>query len=111
MHQGMLLQLMWNILGYHTPGLKILWDLQTYRWALLGNTVSVPVAEWVGTALMHPLSHKYMCGSSDSKMMSDGLDKGKKHSLRAQQFSQGCQSCSSGGNQLCSLQMIPWTMR
>lgn len=72
---------------------EFLWDLQTYRWTLLGNTVSVPVAEWVGTALKHLLSHKCMCGWNDSNVMSDGLDNGKKHSLQAQPFCQGCQSC------------------
>ena len=45
--------------------------MQAYRWALLGNAVSVPVAAWVGRALMEPLRLKYVCGPDDHALEGD----------------------------------------
>jgi hypothetical protein len=39
--------------------------IQTYRWALLGNAVSVEVAEWIGERLSQPHAHKYINGAKD----------------------------------------------
>eukprot|EP00850_Spirogloea_muscicola_P005148 SM000023S07604 [mRNA] locus=s23:431536:436657:+ [translate_table: standard] len=35
------------------------------RFAMVGNAVSVPVAQWLGERLADPLSHKYVHGESD----------------------------------------------
>lgn len=45
--------------------------MQSHRWALLGNAVSVPVAGWIGERLAHPHRHKYMIGSKDRKFITD----------------------------------------
>ena len=39
--------------------------MQTYRWSLLGNAVSVQVAEWLGQRLAQAHIHKYCLGQKD----------------------------------------------
>ena len=60
------LQHLCNI-GHMQPTVRY---LQSYRWGLLGNAVSVPVAQWIGKALSHPYTHKYVSGPSDTQMLS-----------------------------------------
>ena len=48
-------------------------DVQSYRWGLLGNAVSVPVAQWIGQALRMPYAHKYISGPSDAPMLSSDI--------------------------------------
>lgn len=43
--------------------------LQSYRWGLLGNAVSVPVAQWIGQSLLTPYAQKYILGPSDAPLL------------------------------------------
>ncbi|CAL8466241.1 g5777 [Coccomyxa elongata] len=40
---------------------------ESYRWSLLGNAVSVPVAAWLGERLANPHTHKYVLGPRDRR--------------------------------------------
>ncbi|BDA51428.1 probable BsuMI modification methylase subunit YdiP at N-terminal half [Coccomyxa sp. Obi] len=40
---------------------------ESYRWSLLGNAVSVPVAAWLGERLASPHTHKYVLGPRDRR--------------------------------------------
>jgi hypothetical protein len=42
--------------------------VQSERWALLGNAVTVPVAKWLGEQLASPYRHKYCTGARDRSM-------------------------------------------
>jgi hypothetical protein len=42
---------------------------QTYRWALLGNAVSVEVARWLGERLAAPHARKYLRSPSERRML------------------------------------------
>ena len=57
-------------------------SLQTYRWGLLGNAVSVPVAQWIGKALAQPYNHKYVSGPSDGPMLSQDTGADTAHCLQ-----------------------------
>lgn len=42
--------------------------LQSRRFKLIGNAVSVPVARWLGERLREPHRHKYVTGPRDFKL-------------------------------------------